>query len=72
MLCMSSSLFSALRWATYFVMAEFTPQSLNRTIIYDGIKAMEYNPYSSGSMSLARIIVPTAIVMVDVATPMKS
>lgn len=72
MSCISSPLFSALEYATYLVMAEFTPQSLKRIIIYDGIKAIEYNPYSSGSMSLAKIIVPTAIIMVDAATPMKS
>jgi hypothetical protein len=70
--CMSFCLFLALKFAMYFVMAEFTPQSLNKFIIRDGIKAMEYNPYSSGSMSLVRIIVPTAIIMVDAACPMKS
>jgi len=72
MSCISSCLFSALKYATYLVMAEFTPQSLKRTSMYDGIKAIEYNPYSSGNMSLAKIIVPTAIIMVDVATPIKS
>ena len=70
--CKSLSLFFALKFATYFVMAEFTPQSRNRFIIRDGIKAMVYNPYSSGNMSLVRIIVPTANIMVDAACPMNS
>lgn len=68
--CMSFCLFLALRFAMYFVMAEFIPQSRNRFIIRGGIKAMEYSPYSSGSMSLVRIIVPTASIMVDVVCPM--
>lgn len=67
-----SCLFCVLRVAVYFVIAEFTPQSLNRIIMYDGIKAIAYNPYSSGVISLARIIVPTAMIIVDAATPMKS
>jgi len=33
---------------------------------------MEYRPYSSGVISLARIMVPRAMIMVDVARPMKS
>jgi len=70
--CMSFCLFFALRFAMYFVIAEFTPQSRNRFIIMDGIKAMAYSPYSSGSMSLVRIIVPIAIIVVDVVCPMKS
>ena len=68
--CMSSFLFTALKWAMYFVMAGLTPQSRNRFIIMVGIKAMEYSPYSSGSMSLVRIIVPSASIMVDVVCPM--
>lgn len=68
--CMSFCLFFALRFAMYFVMAKFTPQSRNRVIIMVGIKAMAYNPYSSGSMSLVRIIVPNASIMVDVVCPM--
>jgi len=68
----SSSLFTALYWAMYFVMAEPIPQSWNRLIISDGIRATEYKPYSSGNMSLPKIIVPTAIMMVDVVFPMKS
>ena len=68
--CISSCLFLALKFAMYFVMAESTPQSRNRVIIMDGIKAMAYNPYSSGSMSLVRTIVPNAIIMVDVVCPM--
>ena len=70
--CMSFCLFLVLKFAMYFVMAEFTPQSLNRLIIRGGIKAMVYSPYSSGSMSLVRIIVPMAIIMVDVVCPMNS
>ena len=56
----------------YFVMAGPTPQSWNRFIISDGINATEYNPYSAGNMSLANIIVPTAIIIVEDACPMKS
>ena len=62
----------ALKWAMYFVIAEPAPQSRNRLIIRDGINAMEYSPYSSGNMSLVRIIVPIAIIVVDVVCPMKS
>jgi hypothetical protein len=65
-------LFAALYWAMYFVMAGPIPQSWNRFIIVDGISATAYNPYSSGSISLARIIVPTAIIIVEEACPMKS
>ena len=72
MSCMSSFLFAALYCAMYFVMAGLIPQSWNRFIIIDGINATVYNPYSSGNMSLARIIVPTAIIMVEDACPMKS
>ena len=72
MSCMSSSLFAALYCAMYFVMAGPIPQSWNRFIVIDGISATVYNPYSSGNMSLARIIVPTAIIMVEDACPMKS
>ena len=68
--CISSCLFLALKFAMYFVMAESTPQSRNRVIIMVGIKAMAYNPYSSGSMRFVRIIVPNAIIMVDVVCPM--
>jgi hypothetical protein len=67
-----SSLFAALRWAMYLVIAESTPQSRNRLIVSDGIKTMEYKPYSSGIKSLARIIVPTAIITVDIAVPVNS
>jgi len=69
---MSSSFFATLEWATYFVMAEFTPQSRKRFIMSEGIKAMEYSPYSAGNSNLVRIIVPMAIIAVDVATPMNS
>lgn len=68
----SSSFSAALRWATYFVMAEFTPQSRKRFIMSEGIKATEYSPYSAGDNSLARIIVPTAIIAVEAATPTNS
>ena len=33
---------------------------------------MEYNPYSSGDISLPRIIVPIAIIMAEAATPTNS
>jgi hypothetical protein len=36
--------------------------------MYDGIRAMEYNPYSSGVISLPKIIVPIAIIMVEAAS----
>ena len=67
-----SSLFSARALATYLVMAELTPQSLKRIAMYDGTSAIEYSPYSSGVISLARIIVPIAIIIVEAATPMNS
>ena len=67
-----SSLFSARALATYLVMAELTPQSLKRIAMYEGTSAIEYSPYSSGVINLARIIVPIAIMMVDVATPMNN
>ena len=70
--CMSFCLFLALKFAMYFVMAEFTPQSRKRFIMSEGIKATEYNPYSAGDNSLARIIVPTAIIAVEAATPTNS
>ena len=70
--CTSSFLFAALNWAVYLTMAALIPQSWNRIIIEDGINAMEYSPYSSGSMSLVRIIVPTASISEDVACPMNS
>lgn len=69
---MSSSLFAALYCAMYFVMAGPIPQSWNRFIIIDGISTTAYNPYSSGNMSLARIIVPIAIIIVEAATPINS
>lgn len=37
----SWSLFWALRLAVYFVMAEFIPQSRNKTAMYEGMRAME-------------------------------
>lgn len=70
--CVCSSSFSVLRLAVYLVMAEFTLQSLKRIAMYDEIRATEYSPYSSGVISLERIIVPTAIMMVEAATPMNS
>ena len=69
---MSSCLFSVLDWAMYLIMAELTPQSWNKLIIMYGIRAMEYSPYSSGSISLVRITVPAAIIMVETVFPMNS
>src|SRR3990170_126519 len=70
--CTFSSLFEARNWAMYFVMAEFTPKSLNRPNISDGINAIEYSPYSSGDRSLPKIIVPTAMITVEVTNPTNS
>jgi len=70
MLRASASFSVALQLAMYFVIAELTPQSRNRFIINDGISATPYSPYSAGDMSLVRITVPTAITIVDAATPM--
>lgn len=53
-------------------MAEFTPQSLKRMAVADGIRVTVYSPYSSCVMSLASIMVSTAIIMVEAATPMNS
>jgi hypothetical protein len=33
---------------------------------------MEYSPYSSGEINLVKIIVPTAIIVVDMVCPMNS
>jgi len=40
--------------------------------VADGIRATVYSPYSSCVMSLASIMVPIAIMMVEAATPMNS
>ena len=68
----SASLFVALRLAMFFVIAEFIPQSLNRIIMSEGTAAIVYKPYSADERSLVRIIVPIAIIRVDVATPTSS
>jgi len=72
MLRVSASLSEALQLAMYFVIAEFTPQSRKRFISNDGIRATPYSPYSAGDISLVRTTVPTAIIIVDTATPMSS
>jgi len=69
---MSSCLFWVLDWAMYLIIAAPTPQSWNKLIIMNGIRAMEYSPYSSGNISLVRITVPTAIIMVETVFPMNS
>jgi len=56
----------------YFAIAFPIPQSRNRLSVIDGTSAIAYNPYSAGAMSLAKIIDPTASMMVDAAFPMKS
>jgi hypothetical protein len=66
----SVGLFAAFRLAIYLVIAVFTPISRNKVIVSEGINATLYNPYSAGDISLVRIIVPIAIITVDVATPM--
>ena len=67
-----SSLARALFFAMYFVIAGVIPQSWNMLIVTDGINAIVYTPYSVGAISLAKIIVPIASTIVDIAFPMKS
>ena len=49
-------LFSELYWAVYFIIAEFTPQSLNSVTKPGVIKAIATMPYSDGERSLAMIM----------------
>ena len=44
MLFMAAFRSSALLWAVYRTMAEFTPQSRNRTIRFGAVSAMAYRP----------------------------
>jgi len=67
----SAFLSEALRLAICLVMAEFTPQSLKKLIMDMGMRAAPYSAYSADdARSLPRIIIPTAIIMVEDATPM--
>ena len=52
------------------VIAELTPQSRKSIIMCDGINATPYSPYSAGDISLVRTMLPTAIITVEVTTPM--
>jgi len=67
----SAVLFSDLYCATYFVIAKFTPQSLNIVMRLGAIKTIETKPYSDGERSLAMIITPTADIIVEAIEPQK-
>lgn len=64
-------LFSDLYWAVYFIMAEFTPQSLKIVMRLGAIKAIATRPYSGGDRSLATSMTPMADMIVEVANPQK-
>ena len=64
-------LFSALYWAVYFIIAEFTPQSRNIVMRFGAIKATATMPYSGGERSLAKSMTPTADMIDEIATPQK-
>ncbi len=49
-------LFSDLYWAVYFIIAEFTPQSVKSVIRVGAIRAIATMPYSDGERSLATIM----------------
>jgi len=51
-------------------MAEPMPQSWKRFIMSGGISATAYSPYSPSSIRLPRIIVPMAIIIVEMVFPM--
>jgi len=64
-------LFSDRYWAVNFIIAEFTPQSLNITMRFGAIKAIATTPYSDGDSSLAISITPRADVIDEAAKPQK-
>jgi hypothetical protein len=64
-------LFSDLYWAAYFIIAEFTPQSLNSVTRFGEVNATMTKPYSDGDRSLATVMTPNADMTVEAAKPQK-
>ena len=64
-------LFSALYWAVYFIIAEFTPQSLKSVMRVGAIMAIATMPYSDGERSVATIMPPMADMTVEMVEPQK-
>jgi len=64
-------LFSDLYWAVYFIIAEFTPQSVKSVIRVGAIMAIATMPYSDGERSLATIMPPIADMSVEMVEPQK-
>ena len=56
MLFTFAGLFSELYCATYFIIAEFTPQSLNIMMRFGAVKAIAYMPYSEGTAALQQVL----------------
>ncbi len=71
MLFTSAVLFSDLYWAVYFIIAEFTPQSLKSVMRLGAIKAIATMPYSGGDSNLAMIMTPMADMIVEMVRPQK-
>ena len=63
---------SARYWAVYFIIAEFTPQSLNMVMRLGAIMATATMPYSGGERSLARSMTPMAEMTVEAAFTAKT
>ena len=55
----------------YFIIAKFTPQSLNIMMKLGATNAIVTKPYSDGDRSLAMIITPTADIIVEATEPQK-
>ena len=66
-----AGLFSELYCAIYFIIAAFTPQSLNIMMRFGAVKAIVTMPYSDGDSSLAISITPTAEMIDETARPQK-